>query len=91
MTTRTTIDGAGRIVIPKALRDELALAPGDTIEMDSAGESITLRPARGEAQLTLEKGFWVLRSGQPIDASTVENILNQIRAERDRQNLGVQD
>ncbi len=30
---RTTIDSAGRIVIPKAVRDRLGLSPGETIEL----------------------------------------------------------
>ncbi|MGA9311453.1 MAG: AbrB/MazE/SpoVT family DNA-binding domain-containing protein [Pseudonocardiaceae bacterium] len=30
---RTTIDGAGRLVIPKAVRDELDLAPGTELEL----------------------------------------------------------
>lgn len=30
---RTTIDGAGRVVIPKAARDELDLTPGTELEL----------------------------------------------------------
>lgn len=30
---RTTIDGAGRLVIPKAARDELDLVPGTELEL----------------------------------------------------------
>ncbi|MBA2419707.1 MAG: AbrB/MazE/SpoVT family DNA-binding domain-containing protein [Thermoleophilaceae bacterium] len=30
---RTTIDGAGRLVVPKALRDELGLAAGQELEL----------------------------------------------------------
>lgn len=30
---RTTIDGAGRLVVPKALRDELGLAAGQALEL----------------------------------------------------------
>ncbi len=88
MTTRITIDGAGRVVIPKPLRDELDLAPGDTLELQTAGQSITLRPARAAVPLTKEKGVWVFRTGQPIDAPAIDDVLDRIRAERDRQNLG---
>ena len=88
MTTRSTIDGAGRVVLPKPLRKKLDLAPGDTLEMESAGENITLRPVRNVAPLTKEKGVWVFRTGQPLSASTVEDVLNQIRELRDQQNLG---
>ena len=36
----TTIDRGGRVVIPKALRDELGLRPGDAIDVSSDGTSI---------------------------------------------------
>ena len=32
----TTIDSAGRIVVPKPLRDALGLAPGQTLEITAA-------------------------------------------------------
>src|ERR1700685_4515870 len=59
MTTRLTIDGAGRVSLPKPLRKALDLAPGDTLEMETAGEEITLRPIRSAAPLAQEKGVWV--------------------------------
>jgi AbrB family looped-hinge helix DNA binding protein len=31
---RTTIDSAGRIVIPKPLRDEMGLQPGQVLELE---------------------------------------------------------
>jgi AbrB family looped-hinge helix DNA binding protein len=53
MKTRVTIDKAGRVVIPKPLREELQLEPGDSLEMESAGEQITLRPVRGTRPLMI--------------------------------------
>ena len=87
MTTRLTIDGAGRVVIPKPLRDELDLAPGDTLDLETAGESITLRPTRGTAPLTKEKGVWVFRIGRPLPASVADDVVERIRDDRDRHNL----
>jgi AbrB family looped-hinge helix DNA binding protein len=88
MTTRLTIDGAGRVVIPKPLRDELDLAPGDTLELETAGESITLRPTRGAVPLTKERGVWVFRTGHPLPTSVADDVLQRIRTERDQENLG---
>jgi len=45
MTTKLTLDQAGRVLIPKTLRKELHLGPGDTLQLESQGEQITLRPA----------------------------------------------
>lgn len=91
MTTRLTIDSAGRVVIPKPLRDQLDLAPGDTLDLETAGESITLRPTRGTAPLTKEKGVWVFRVGQPLPASVADDVLQRLRDDRDRQNLESQE
>ena len=54
MNVRLIIDKAGRVVIPKPVRDELHLDAGDALEMESAGEQITLRPVRGTGPLTKE-------------------------------------
>lgn len=88
MHTRITIDKAGRIVIPKPLREELHLQAGDALEMESVGEQITLRPVRGTIPLTKEHGVWVFRTGHPLPASTTDGVLQQIRKERDLANLG---
>jgi AbrB family looped-hinge helix DNA binding protein len=88
MSTRLTIDKAGRVVIPKLLREELHLEPGDSLEMDSSGDQITLRPVRGTGPLTKEHGVWVFHSGQPLPASATDEMLQLIREERDLANLG---
>ena len=88
MNVRLTIDKAGRVVIPKPLRGELHLEPGDSLDMESAGEQITLRPVRGTGPLTKEHGVWVFHSGQPLPASATDDMLQQIREERDMGNLG---
>jgi AbrB family looped-hinge helix DNA binding protein len=81
-----TMDKSGRVVIPKAVRDELGLEPGDSLEMESAGEVITLRPVRGTEPLVKEHGVWVFHAGQPLPASATDALLQQLRAERDLSN-----
>jgi len=88
VNTRLIIDKAGRVVIPKPLREELHLEPGDSLEMESAGEQITLRPVRGTGPLSKEHGVWVFHSGQPLPAAATDDMLQQIREERDLVNLG---
>jgi AbrB family looped-hinge helix DNA binding protein len=88
MNARLNIDKAGRVVIPKPLREELHLEPGDSLEMESAGEQITLRPVRGTGPLSKEHGVWVFHSGQPLPASATDEMLKQLREERDMANLG---
>ncbi len=62
MSALITIDKAGRVVIPKAMREKLHLEPGDSLEMERDGDQITLRPVRGTGPLTREHGVWVLRT-----------------------------
>jgi AbrB family looped-hinge helix DNA binding protein len=88
MNILLTIDKAGRVVIPRPLRKVLHLEPGDALEMESAGEQITLRPVRGTGPLTKEQGVWVFRTGQPLPASATDEMLQQLREERDMVNLG---
>jgi AbrB family looped-hinge helix DNA binding protein len=87
MNTRLTIDGAGRVVLPKPVRDELDLGPGDFLELESAGDKITLRPLRAAAPLTKEQGVWVFRTGQPLAATVTEAVLQQVRNDRDKHNF----
>jgi AbrB family looped-hinge helix DNA binding protein len=56
MRTKVTLDRAGRIVIPKSLRDELRLAAGDTFDLTVKGDELTLRPRRGATPLQKERG-----------------------------------
>jgi AbrB family looped-hinge helix DNA binding protein len=88
MTVKITLGIAGRIVLPKPLRDELHLAPGDALELESSGEEITLRPARGHARLKKKKGVWVYNSGEPLAADEVEKTLRRVRDERESEVLG---
>jgi AbrB family looped-hinge helix DNA binding protein len=88
MTIQLTIDKAGRIVIPKSLRDELNLEPGDALQVESAGEEIILRPVRGTGPLTKEHGVWVFHSGEPLSALATDKMLRRLREERDLANLG---
>jgi len=86
MTTKLTLDKAGRVVLPKPLRDELQLVAGDTLELESRGEQITLRPVRGGTPLQKGHGIWVYRTGRPLTAATTDQTLRQIREERNQEN-----
>lgn len=48
---RTTIDNAGRIVVPKELRSALNLLGGDEVEIELDGERLTLTPAPRKVKL----------------------------------------
>jgi AbrB family looped-hinge helix DNA binding protein len=43
MTAKLKVDKAGRIVLPKPVREKLQLAPGDELVLESLDDRITLR------------------------------------------------
>ena len=88
MTAKLTLDKAGRVVIPKKLRDEFHLSSGDSLEIESHGDEFILRPVREEATMFKEDGLWVIRTGKPLTVEDVNAVIESGREERDRHLLG---
>lgn len=84
MPVSVSLDKAGRVVIPKPLRDKLQLEAGDTLEVEAEGDSLTLRPKRSEADVRKKRGVWVFRTGEQISAAETEEALRRTREERER-------
>jgi AbrB family looped-hinge helix DNA binding protein len=91
MEGTVTIDKAGRVVIPKEIRDELRLAPGDTLAFATEGDSVTLRPLHANTPLQKERGVWVFRGNKPLSLEEANRLARDARARRDRRNLGVSE
>jgi|SRR5579864_1966037 len=77
-----TVDKAGRVVLPKPVRDELQLSAGDSLELQVAGEQIVLRPVRARVGMRKKQGIWVLDFDEPISAAATDKLLHDIRRER---------
>lgn len=82
MNTTLTIDKAGRVILPKPVRDRLQLAAGDSLALESSGDQIILRPVRGTATMRKKDGFWVFRTGERISSDSVNETIQQLRDER---------
>jgi AbrB family looped-hinge helix DNA binding protein len=91
MNTILTLDKAGRIVLPKPLRDEFQLSAGDSLELESSEERIVLRPARGRGQMKKESGVWVFDPGEALSEETVRKTMRKVRDQRGRKALGLSD
>ena len=88
MNTTVTLDKSGRVLIPKALRDELKLEVGDSLALQSEGDRVTLMPVRARSSLRREHGVWVFRGTRKISAARTDKVLQDFRNDRDRKNSG---
>ena len=80
-----TLDKMSRVVVPKALRERLALEPGDELEVSLEADSIRLRPVRPVSPLTEKDGLLVCTSEVPPSAWDLGAFLEQQRDHRSRE------
>lgn len=71
---RTTIDKAGRIVVPKPIRERLQLTGGAEVEIDEGDGIVEIRPVAGEIDLVDTPEGPVAASRQPGPALTDEVV-----------------
>lgn len=79
---RTTIDKAGRIVVPKAMRDTLGLNGGREVEIALVDGHIEIEPVSTNMWLERRNGMLVAvtdRDMPPLTAEMVREMLEQIR------------
>jgi AbrB family looped-hinge helix DNA binding protein len=78
------IDQAGRVVLPKDVRRELAIKPGEMLKVSIHGGSVTLTPDR-EARGLVRKGKGLVFSaggGEVLSEETVDRIVDEMREVR---------
>jgi AbrB family looped-hinge helix DNA binding protein len=80
---RTTIDGAGRVVIPKELRSRAGLAPGTEVEIVEADGRIAIEPVSKDVRLVERDGFLAAEvdddDGEPLTVEQVRDLLERVR------------
>ena len=74
-----TIDRAGRIVVPKSLRERFNLVAGTELEIEVSGECLQVRKVGAEPALVRKKGILVHHGGAPTNL----DVAAFIRAERE--------
>ena len=79
MTMQVTIDGAGRVVIPKRVRDQFRLEAGDTLELESNGDEMTLRPMPQAGAMILKDGWWVHQGKGSVSVEEIDELLREDR------------
>lgn len=82
-----TLDSAGRVLVPKALREALNLSAGDQMELQAEGETLTLRPIRTTSRLRKKHGMWAFSGSGRMTTEDTNKVLEDIRKQRDHDNF----
>lgn len=70
------IDNAGRVVVPKPIRDALGLLPGTTVDISPYGAGAQIVPAGRTARLVDEGGQLVAASETSVDDDIVFALID---------------
>lgn len=79
---RATIDEAGRLVIPKRIRDRVGLQGNEQVEITERDGRIEIEPARTDVELVREGSVLVARPQSPLPPLTdeiVRETLDRVR------------
>ncbi len=82
---KSTIDAAGRVVIPKEIRRQAGLEPGAAVDIRFENGQIEIEPLSVPIRLVQEGQLLVavpLDDVPPLTSETVERTLDALRQER---------
>ena len=71
---RTTIDAAGRVVVPKRLRDELGFKPGQVLDLEVRDGRLEVQVAPVEMRLERRRHGLVAVPEQELPTLTAEEV-----------------
>lgn len=75
------IDRAGRIVVPKRLRDRLGLKPDMVLEVQEQADGVFLRALTPHPTMVHVDGFWVHQGTAPANVDWAR-VLEDVRDEQ---------
>ncbi|HKP09765.1 MAG TPA: AbrB/MazE/SpoVT family DNA-binding domain-containing protein [Gaiella sp.] len=70
---RTTIDKAGRVVIPRQLRDRVGITAGE-VEITVDGAGVRIEPVAGEGLVDIGGRLVIPASGVQVDDALVREL-----------------
>jgi AbrB family looped-hinge helix DNA binding protein len=85
---KSTIDKAGRVVIPKAIRESAGLEPGSEVEIRTVGDHVEIEPAPRTVRLERRGDLLVavpIEGVEKLSISEVESTMTTLREERGKQ------
>lgn len=84
-----TIDKAGRLVLPKQVREQLGLCAGDDLELSVIDDTVTLKPKPKDLPLKRVNGRWVWGGSVPKDPDWIVKAIEKSRMDRIKQIAGL--
>ena len=82
------IDKAGRVILPKPVRDRLGLHAGSHLEIQETADGVVLRPAGRRPSLVKKGSFWV-HTGERPPGYDILKAIDEDREERMRKAWGL--
>ena len=86
MTLR--IDKAGRVILPKPVRDRMGLREGSALELVETAEGVVLKPVEQSPSMVKIDGLWVYTGKVPHGFDIVQSIRDD-REDRIRKLAGL--
>lgn len=79
------IDGAGRIVVPKKVRERFRLRKNSELRLEESAEAITLKPVQRESALVRDERGWLVFTGKPTGDIDWDRLVEDDREARIRE------
>ncbi len=77
-----TIDAAGRVVIPKQVRERFGFTAGSTLTLEEAGDHLEIRPAGRHVRIEVVNGRPLARVSGDVPPLTVDEVRHLVERER---------
>jgi len=71
------MDKAGRVVLPKPVRDRLGLHHGSDLEVEETAEGLMLKPVESRPPMVKKQGLWVHTGKVPPGFDAVQAIRDE--------------
>ena len=81
---KSSIDHAGRVLIPKAVRELAGLKPGTPLEIAYRDGKVEIEAVRRPVKLVRKSGLWIAVPSRGTPKVTGEQVLQTIRDIRER-------
>jgi AbrB family looped-hinge helix DNA binding protein len=84
MIDTITLGKAGRLVVPKAIRDRLGLREGSRLKLVIQGGGIYANPEPDPVTINVKNGFPVISGTPPL---AVDSIVSALKADRENRSI----